>query len=134
MEKFILDKYKLKKNKSILRSILKYGDLMLIDVTIRSGFPIVIEYLIELIYNTSCKKHRDILKILNNIYSNSNTDIILNNNKDYRIIMLSSDSTVSGSNLNNAEEVIFLDPVYGDKQHRLNTEKQAIGKWCFGLD
>ena len=83
MEKIILDKYKLKKNKSIVRSILKYGDLTLIDVTIRSGFPIVIEYLIELIYNTSCKKHRDVLKVLNNIYSNSNTDIILNNNKDY---------------------------------------------------
>jgi len=45
-----------------------------------------------------------------------------------KVIMLSSDSTVSGSNLNNAEEVIFLDPVYGDKQHRLNTEKQAIGR------
>ena len=47
---------------------------------------------------------------------------------EYKIIMLSSESTVSGSNLNNAEEVIFLDPVYGDKQHRLNTEKQAIGR------
>ena len=45
-----------------------------------------------------------------------------------KVIMLSSDSTVSGSNLNNAEEVIFLDPVYGDKQHRLNTERQAIGR------
>lgn len=47
---------------------------------------------------------------------------------EYKIIMLSSDSTVSGSNLNNAEEVIFLDPVYGDKQYRLNTENQAIGR------
>ncbi len=47
---------------------------------------------------------------------------------DFKIIMLSSESTVSGSNLNNAEEVIFLDPVYGDKQHRLNTEKQALGR------
>ena len=47
---------------------------------------------------------------------------------EYRIIMLSSDSTVSGSNLNNAEEVILLDPVYGDKQHRINTENQAIGR------
>lgn len=46
----------------------------------------------------------------------------------YKIIMLSSESTVSGSNLNNAEEVIFLDPVYGDKQYRLNTENQAIGR------
>jgi SNF2 family DNA or RNA helicase len=51
-----------------------------------------------------------------------------NNNNDVKIIMLSSDRNVSGSNLNNAEEVIFLDPVYGDKQHRLNTEKQAIGR------
>ena len=51
-----------------------------------------------------------------------------NDNIKYRIIMLSSDSTVSGSNLNNAEEVIFLDPVYGDKQYRINTENQAIGR------
>ena len=49
-------------------------------------------------------------------------------NNEFKIIMLSSESTVSGSNLNNAQEVIFLDPVYGDKQHRLNTEKQAIGR------
>lgn len=49
-------------------------------------------------------------------------------NNEYKIIMLSSDSTVSGSNLNNAEEVIFLDPVYGDKAYRLNTENQAIGR------
>jgi len=86
MEKFILDKYKLRKKNSIVRSILEYGDLMLIDITIRSEFPIVIEYLIELIYNTSCKKHRNILKILNNIYCNIDTDIILNNDKDYNDI------------------------------------------------
>jgi SNF2 family DNA or RNA helicase len=42
--------------------------------------------------------------------------------------MLSSENTVSGSNLTNAEEIIFLDPVYGDKQYRLNTENQAIGR------
>ncbi len=49
-------------------------------------------------------------------------------NNEFRIIMLSSESTVSGSNLNNAEEVIFLDPIYGNKQYRLNTENQAIGR------
>ncbi len=47
---------------------------------------------------------------------------------EFKIIMLSSESTVSGSNLNNAEEVIFLDPIYGNKQYRLNTENQAIGR------
>jgi hypothetical protein len=65
----------------------------------------------------------------NNIHNNDNIDNIDNiDNNEYKIIMLSSDSTVSGSNLNNAEEVIFLDPVYGDKQYRLNTENQAIGR------
>ncbi len=67
-----------------------------------------------------------------NVYQKDKVLKIFNNkdiqNNEYRIIMLSSDSTVSGSNLNNAEEVIFLDPIYGDKQFRINTENQAIGR------
>jgi SNF2 family DNA or RNA helicase len=67
-----------------------------------------------------------------NVYQKDNVLKIFNNkdveNNKYKIIMLSSESTVSGSNLNNAEEVIFLDPIYGDKQYRLNTENQAIGR------
>lgn len=67
-----------------------------------------------------------------NVYQKDKVLRAFNNSNDdqhtIKIIMLSSDSTVSGSNLNNAEEVIFLDPIYGDKQHRLNTEKQAIGR------
>jgi len=70
-------------------------------------------------------KDKDIDNKDNDNDKDNNKDI---DNKDYRIIMLSSDSTVSGSNLNNAEEVIFLDPVYGDKQYRINTENQAIGR------
>ena len=72
-----------------------------------------------------------VLRLFNSL-DNNNLDSNKDKNKDkddkFRIIMLSSDSTVSGSNLNNAEEVIFLDPVYGDKQYRLNTENQAIGR------
>ena len=67
-----------------------------------------------------------------NVYQKDKVLRLFNTSADspesIKVIMLSSDSTVSGSNLNNAEEVIFLDPVYGDKQHRLNTEKQAIGR------
>ena len=66
-----------------------------------------------------------------NVYQKDRVLRLFNSKEDsneFKIIMLSSESTVSGSNLNNAEEVIFLDPVYGDKQHRLNTEKQAIGR------
>jgi SNF2 family DNA or RNA helicase len=51
-----------------------------------------------------------------------------NENNEYKILMLSSETTASGSNLSNAEEVIFLDPVYGDIGHRKNVENQAIGR------
>jgi hypothetical protein len=67
-----------------------------------------------------------------NVYQKDKVLRLFNTSADspdsIKVIMLSSDSTVSGSNLNNAEEVIFLDPVYGDKQYRLNTERQAIGR------
>ena len=66
-----------------------------------------------------------------NIYQKDKVLRLFNSKEEsneFKIIMLSSESTVSGSNLNNAEEVIFLDPIYGDKLHRLNTEKQAIGR------
>ena len=67
-----------------------------------------------------------------NVYQKDKVLRLFNSSQDsqdsIKVIMLSSESTVSGSNLNNAEEVIFLDPVYGDKQHRLNTEKQATAR------
>jgi hypothetical protein len=57
-----------------------------------------------------------------------NSNETLDNNDAVKVIMLSSEVSVSGSNLSNAEEVILLDPVYGEKQVRINTERQAIGR------
>lgn len=74
------------------------------------------------------------LYCMGNVYQKDNVLKLFNtcnpdkSKEDYKIIMLSSENTVSGSNLTNAEEIIFLDPVYGDKQYRLNTENQAIGR------
>jgi len=45
-----------------------------------------------------------------------------------KVIMLSSDSAASGSNLTKASQVILLDPVYGNYEFRRNTEWQAIGR------
>lgn len=45
-----------------------------------------------------------------------------------KVIMLSSESAASGTNLTKAEMVILLDPVYGTYEHRRNTEWQAIGR------
>jgi SNF2 family DNA or RNA helicase len=60
------------------------------------------------------------LKLFNSCNDNSEDNI--------KVIMLSSETSASGSNLSNAEEVILLDPAYGDKQIRLNIERQAIGR------
>jgi SNF2 family DNA or RNA helicase len=45
-----------------------------------------------------------------------------------KVIMLSSESAASGTNLTKAEMVILLDPVYGTYEYRRNTEWQAIGR------
>jgi SNF2 family DNA or RNA helicase len=50
------------------------------------------------------------------------------NSNDMRVIMLSSSNTASGTNLTEANRIIFLDPIYGDYDHRKNQEKQAIGR------
>ncbi len=83
MEKYILSKYNFKKNKSILYDI-KYCNATLINSVMHSTYSTVIENIIDLIYNTSHKKYRNILKTLNSIYSHC--DIIVYNNNDFVII------------------------------------------------
>ena len=51
-----------------------------------------------------------------------------NSDQNIKVIMLSSDSAASGSNLTKASQVILLDPVYGPYEFRRNTEWQAIGR------
>lgn len=51
-----------------------------------------------------------------------------NSDSDIKVIMLSSESTASGTNLTKAKKVILLDPIYGNREYRLEQEKQAIGR------
>lgn len=51
-----------------------------------------------------------------------------NANDDIKVIMLSSESAASGTNLTKASKVILLDPVSGDYEYRRNTEWQAVGR------
>lgn len=51
-----------------------------------------------------------------------------NSNNNIKVIMLSSESAASGTNLTKAEMVILLDPVYGTYEYRRNTEWQSIGR------
>ena len=49
-------------------------------------------------------------------------------NDEIKVIMLSSESAASGTNLTEASTVILLDPIYGTFEHRTNMEWQAIGR------
>lgn len=51
-----------------------------------------------------------------------------NNNDGVKVIMLSSESAASGTNLTKASQVIFLEPIYGDYEYRKQQERQAVGR------
>lgn len=51
-----------------------------------------------------------------------------NDDPKTKIIMLSSNTTISGANLTKANTVIFIDPIYGSPAYRKNQEMQAIGR------
>ena len=64
-----------------------------------------------------------------NVWQRDKTVRDFNTIDDIKVIMLSSQSAASGTNLTKAEMVILLDPVYGETyESRRNTEWQAIGR------
>jgi SNF2 family DNA or RNA helicase len=63
-----------------------------------------------------------------NIWQRDKAIRTFNSDENIKVIMLSSDSAASGSNLTKASQVILLDPIYGPYEFRRNTEWQAIGR------
>ena len=63
-----------------------------------------------------------------NIWQRDKAIRTFNSDEKIKVIMLSSDSAASGSNLTKASQVILLDPIYGPYEFRRNTEWQAIGR------
>lgn len=51
-----------------------------------------------------------------------------NSDDKIKVIMLSSESAASGTNLTKASKVILLDPISGNYEYRRNMEWQAIGR------
>mgnify|MGYP000023184747 FL=1 len=47
---------------------------------------------------------------------------------DINVLLLSSKNAASGTNLTVANKIIFLEPIYGSSDYRINTESQAIGR------
>ena len=71
---------------------------------------------------------------INNVYLKGNVHVMSSNirkfrrDKSVRVIMLSSESCCSGSNLTEASHVILLDTVNGNKGEAKAIEEQAIGR------
>ena len=63
-----------------------------------------------------------------NVYQRDLAIRTFTENDDYKVIMLSSESSAAGTNITKASTVIFLDPIYGERTFRLMTENQAIGR------
>ena len=63
-----------------------------------------------------------------NVYQRDKTIREFNSDSTIKIIMLSSESVASGTNLTKANQVILIDPIYGNYKFRNQTEKQAIGR------
>ena len=51
-----------------------------------------------------------------------------NDNSNIKVIMLSSESAASGTNLTKASTIIFIEPIYGALKYRKDLENQAIGR------
>lgn len=51
-----------------------------------------------------------------------------NDNSNIKVIMLSSESAASGTNLTKASTIIFFEPIYGTLKYRKDLENQAIGR------
>ena len=63
-----------------------------------------------------------------NVWQRDKAIRTFNSDPAMRIIMLSSESAASGTNLTKASKVLIVDPVCGTYEHRKNTEGQAIGR------
>lgn len=63
-----------------------------------------------------------------NVWQRDKAIRTFNNDDDVKVIMLSSESAASGTNLTKASQVILLDPVHGSYEYRRNTEWQAVGR------
>jgi SNF2 family DNA or RNA helicase len=63
-----------------------------------------------------------------NVWQRDKAIRLFNIDDSYKVIMLSSESAASGTNLTKAQQVILLDPVSGSYEYRRNTEWQAIGR------
>ena len=84
--------------------------------------------ILKLVSNVLTENNIKNLFIKGNTYVVANTIRKFKYNKDYKVLMLSSDSCSSGSNLTEANHIILLDTINAQKSESKAIEDQAIGR------
>lgn len=87
-------------------------------------------------YDKMLKMVGDVLSqfSIKHIYMKGNVRVLNKNierfktDNSYRVIMLSSETSASGNNLTEANNIIFVDVLNADKQKTMDIEAQAIGR------
>lgn len=62
------------------------------------------------------------------VYQKNKSIKLFNESNEYNIILLCSRNAASGINLTKANNIIFIEPVYGTMEYRTDIENQAIGR------
>jgi SNF2 family DNA or RNA helicase len=86
------------------------------------------DFLLDKVENILREYDLNIINCKGTVYQKKKAIKQFVNNKENRIIMLSSRNAASGINLIVANKIILLEPVYGNKEYRVNIENQAIGR------
>ena len=65
-----------------------------------------------------------------NVFCRNNSILKFRDGVQTQVIMLSLDNAASGTNLNNATHIIFVEPINVEKNMLSSIEKQALGRAC----
>lgn len=84
--------------------------------------------LLTLVGNNLIKYGINIVYCNGSVYKRKKNISEFKSNSNINIIMLSSRNAASGLNLTEANKIILLEPIYGNKEYRNAIENQAIGR------
>lgn len=74
------------------------------------------------------KQNINVISLNGTVYQRKAQIKSFTNDHSIQVLLLSSKNAASGMNLTIANKILFLEPVYGEKEYRKNIENQAIGR------
>ena len=86
--------------------------------------------MLQIIGKTLAENNISNVFVKGNVFCRNNAISKFKNGIETQVIMLSLDNAASGTNLNNATHVIFVEPINVEKKILNSIERQALGRAC----